>query len=411
MDRGPKAPGDISLFLAGDSIITRPWSHVRDCSFLRLIEAVRSADVSLTNLETVIHEFNGYAQAHCGGMYTTSPPRIAAELKWAGFDMVAHANNHSFDYGSTGVLETIDHVESAGLVLAGSGRDLQNARAPRYVNRNGRVVALVAMASDFIPYGKASHTRPDVAGRPGLNTLAVSGRKPAIMVTERMRKYLQPLAWIGLRLRSGRRFGVKSGFQLDAADLDGNLTAISEAASKADIVVASVHVHRQGPWLRKFAHQAIERGASLVFIHGPHEIRGIEQFNGRPIFYSLGDFVLETEYISRFPAEAYERSGLPPDAMLDDSTRAKLASPVLRQRAAFQAFAALIRFAGTRVARIELIPVDLQFDDIGEGRGRPRLASPDLGRELVGRVAATSKRFGTRVTYDADSNRGEVAIG
>ena len=212
MDRGPKAPGDISLFLAGDSIITRPWSHVRDCSFLRLIEAVRSADVSLTNLETVIHEFNGYAQAHCGGMYTTSPPRIAAELKWAGFDMVAHANNHSFDYGSTGVLETIDHVESAGLVLAGSGRDLQNARAPRYVNRNGRVVGLVAMASDFIPYGKASHTRPDVAGRPGLNTLAVSGRKPAIMVTERMRKYLQPLAWIGLRLRSGRRFGVKSGF-------------------------------------------------------------------------------------------------------------------------------------------------------------------------------------------------------
>ena len=185
MDDGPMAPGEVSLFLAGDSVITRPWSHVRDESFLRLIEVVRAADVSVTNLETVIHEFNGFAQADCGGSYMTSPPQIAAELKWAGFDMVAHANNHCFDYGSTGILETISHVESAGLVLAGSGRDLQNARAPRYVRRNGRVVALVAMATDFIPY-KASYARSDVAGRPGLNPLRVSGGKPAIIVTERI---------------------------------------------------------------------------------------------------------------------------------------------------------------------------------------------------------------------------------
>jgi poly-gamma-glutamate capsule biosynthesis protein CapA/YwtB (metallophosphatase superfamily) len=60
-----------------------------------------------------------------------SPPSIAAELKWAGFDMLAHANNHAFDYGASGVLETIDHVERAGLVLAGSGPDLQRARARR----------------------------------------------------------------------------------------------------------------------------------------------------------------------------------------------------------------------------------------------------------------------------------------
>jgi poly-gamma-glutamate synthesis protein (capsule biosynthesis protein) len=278
------------------------------------------------------------------------------------------------------------------------------------VRRKGRVVALVAMATDFIPYGKASYARSDVAGRPGLNPLRVSGGKPAIIVTERMRRRLEPLARIGLRLRTGNHFGIRWGFKIDPDHLEGNLKAISEAASKADIVVASVHAHRQGPWLQKIARYSIERGASLVFIHGPHEIRGIEIFNGRPVFYAMSDFVFEPEYIARFPAEAYEKRGLPPDAVLDETTRAKLASPLLRKRKSFEAFAALIGFTGPEVARIGLIPLDLQFDAIGESRGRPQLASPQLGREIIGRLATRSKRFGTRIVYDADSNRGEVAM-
>jgi poly-gamma-glutamate synthesis protein (capsule biosynthesis protein) len=384
--------------------MTRPWSHVGDECFLELVETIRNADVSLTNLETVIHEFNGYAQAHCGGTYMASPPQIASELRWAGLDMIAHANNHSFDYGSTGVLETISHAENAGLVLAGSGRDLQNARAPRYLSRNGVVFALVAMAVDFTPYGKASYTRFDMAGRPGLNTLAVSGGKG---LTRRLtKKFRKSLARIGLRISVGNPNG---GFQVDAADLAGNPNAISEAASKADIVVTSVHAHRQGPWLSHFAHQAIERGANLVFIHGPHEIRGIELFNRRPIFYSMSDFVFEAEYVARFPAEAYERRGLPPDTILDDATRARLASPVLQEREAFEAFAALVHFAGTQVSRIDLIPVDLDFDG-ARARGRPHPASVDLGREIISRVATRSKRFDTRIAYDACSNRGRVIL-
>jgi hypothetical protein len=124
----------------------------------------------------------------------------------------------------------------------------------------------------------------------------------------------------------------------------------------------------------------------------------------------MSDFVFEPEYIARFPAEAYEKRGLPPDAVLDETTRAKLASPLLRKRNPFEAFAASIGFTGTQVSRIGLIPLDLQFDAIGEDRGRPQLASLQLGREIIGRLAARSKRFGTRIVYDADSNRGEVAM-
>ena len=163
---------DVSLLLAGDALITRVWSEVGDVAFLGLIDAIRAANVSVANLETVIHEFKGHAQANAGGVYLASPPQIAAELKWAGFDMLAHANNHAFDYGAVGVLETIQHVEGQGLIIAGSGRDLQQARAPRYVHCKGSTVALVAMASDFVQYGRASYSRPEVPGRPGVNPLA-----------------------------------------------------------------------------------------------------------------------------------------------------------------------------------------------------------------------------------------------
>jgi len=71
---------DVSLLLAGDAQITRPWSHICDVSFLGLVDAIRAADVAIANLETVIHDFKGHAQADAGGVYMASPPLIAAEL-------------------------------------------------------------------------------------------------------------------------------------------------------------------------------------------------------------------------------------------------------------------------------------------------------------------------------------------
>jgi poly-gamma-glutamate capsule biosynthesis protein CapA/YwtB (metallophosphatase superfamily) len=413
------AHSEISLFLAGDAIITRPWSHVRDDAFLGLVDEIRAADVAIANLETVIHEFQGYAQADCGGTYLTSPPEVASELKWAGFDMLAHANNHTFDYGTSGVLETIGHVERAGLILAGSGADLQNARAPRYCRRNGGTVALVAMASDFVPYGKASYSRADQPGRPGLNPLSVI-RERVVLVPELIVKRLRALArFIGRRpakveaapFRLGFSFiGSARGWRVVAADLEANLAAISEAASNADIVVASVHAHGHGPWLADFARRAIERGAHLVLVHGQHRILGIELYRGRPIFYSMGDFVFEVEHISRFPAEEYAGLGLAPDAMLNDLKAAKRKQGLFRKRRVFEGFTTSISVSGGRVTQIRLMPTDLQFDAGGESRGRPQLASPELGRRIIETVAQRSRRYGTSIRYDAGTNRGEVAL-
>lgn len=419
---------ELSLFLAGDALITRPWSQVGDPAFLRLVEEIRAADVSIANLETLIHEYNGYAQLNSGGTYMASPPEIASELKWAGFDMLAHANNHAFDYGSTAILETLHHAREAGLLVAGSGADLQEARAPRYFRTRGAVVALVAMASTYVAYGAASRSRPDMRGRPGINPLEVTRKRRAVVVpprpAERIRafgrrvgispKKLENRSFrVGLRFHVGQGFGVEKASQLSSErDRTGNLASIAEAAADADLVVASIHAHNQGRWLREFAGEAIDSGADIVFVHGPHEVRAVELRNGKPIFYSMGDFVFETEAVARFPVEIYERYELGDDAspkdvfLVDEGYR----PPQLGRPAVFEGVVAVLSFADERVRRIRLLPVDLQFAGAPDRRGRPQIASPEMGRRIVGSVAALSQAYGTSVRYDEVENCGVIEI-
>jgi hypothetical protein len=409
---------NVSLLLAGDALITRPWSNVRDGNFLSLIDYIRGADVAIANLETVIHEFKGHAQADSGGVYMASPPEIARELKWAGFDMLAHANNHAFDYGVTGILETVEHIEQEGLIIAGSGKDLQSARAPRYVKCTACTVGLVAMASDFVSYGRASYKRADLHGRPGVNPLTVSSKREiavrplvaAFRSRTITRLLLRMPALIDLL---NFQFSASWGRCASPRDSNANLESISEAASNADIVIASIHAHRQGQWLRTFSRQAIDHGAHIVFIHGPHQVRGIELYRGNPIFYSMGDFVFEPEHVTRVPAEAYDRLGLSANAEIDQLRRLdnEYTSGVSRNRSAFEAFVALILFSGEGVSGIRLFPIDLNFDSKDEKRGRPRLASPQLGRRIIETVAERSRNFGTRIHYDLGENSGEVVVG
>ena len=112
------------------------------------------------------------------------------------------------------------------------------------------------------------------------------------------------------------------------------------------------------------ARQAIDRGSHVVLISGPHQIRGVELYQGRPIFYSLGDFVFESEYVTRLPAEAYQRVGLAPDTPVE-TLRASIdkhMSGLLRDGEAFESIVAMISVASGRLNRIRLLPVDLNFE-------------------------------------------------
>ena len=422
------ADGEITLFLAGDTAITQPWSVDRDPAFLALVNEIHAADVAIVNLEMLFHEYKGYAQADSGGTYMAARPEIALELAWAGIDMVASANNHTFDYGSTGVLEHLDNVARAGLVLAGAGKDLQSARAPAYLTHPDGTVALISAASTYVRYGKASRSRPDMHGRPGLNPLTVT-LAGFLEVPEAVARVMQDAAdrygvawrqldgeWFemhGLRFRTGDGFCPRGMWQMDAKDVEANLASVRQAVAKADLVVLSVHAHQQGPWLTDFAHQAIDAGADVLFAHGPHRILGIEIYKNKPIFYGLGNFVFQNEQIERLPSEFYERFGLGDDATPEDAQNARSANGTRgfpAQREPWEAVAAVLRFKEEELLEIRLLPVDLGFGKPLPIRGKPRYADAALGEHIIGCVSNASHRYGTKIRYSSGENAGIIDL-
>ena len=418
--------GSPTLFLAGDALVVAPWSRVDDPGFLRLVATMRAADATIVNLETVIHEYASPAQADAGGTHMASPPAVARELAWAGVDLVSAANNHALDYGPGGVLETIAHARGAGLAIAGIGEDLQRARAATAVDAAGTRVALVSMTATFAPHHRASASRLDLPGRPGVNPLAVTHRRvvtiPAAMMARiggfRHLREGRPvpgekrlrLAGGMVEIRGGpwRELGV--GARIVAASRRANLAAIEAAAGQADITVVAIHSHAQGPWLRRFAREAIGAGAAIVHVHGPHTVRGIEVRDRAIVLYGTGDFVYQPHLVSRFPSDAYEQAGLTEDADPGELVALQQRHMGLHKRATYEGAAAIVGFRDARPSSLRLLPVDLRFDAPPSLRGLPRLADPALGREIIGTIARRSRRYRTRVRYDAERNEGVVDL-
>lgn len=102
-------------------------------------------------------------------------------------------------------------------------------------------------------------------------------------------------------------------------DLARTVEEIKEARRQADVVLVSVHAHEMkgadskvaAQFVETFARACIDTGASAVIGHGPHELRGIEVYNGGLIFYSLGNFIFQTETVATQPYDAFVGKNLP----------------------------------------------------------------------------------------------------
>ena len=120
---------EFTLALTGDAIITRRLSVYEEPDFLEMIDMIRGADAAFTNLEMLFHNYEPYPAHQSGGTWMRGDPLLAKELVWAGIDMVSRANNHTGDYGVEGLRLTTKYVDDAGLVHAGAGESLAEARA------------------------------------------------------------------------------------------------------------------------------------------------------------------------------------------------------------------------------------------------------------------------------------------
>jgi poly-gamma-glutamate capsule biosynthesis protein CapA/YwtB (metallophosphatase superfamily) len=418
--------------LAGDSIIDRRISVYDEPAYIAMFNRIRNADASFTNFEMLIHNFEFPGAPVSGGTYMGAPPYVLDELKWAGFKLFGAANNHSFDFGTEGMLSNLHHLQDAGVVFAGIGENLRRARAPGYLDtRKGRV-ALIACASTFSVLSPASEQRPDLPGRPGLNPLHF---KTTYTVDASTLDTLRSLAaagggeggggggrgpevrFLGASFKAGDKPGVKT--EPDTKDLAGITAEIREARRQADWVVVSIHAHeaagnRELPaeFLVDFAHASIDAGADLFVGHGPHVLRAIEIYKGKPIFYSLANFIFQNETISFQPQENYDSVNLPLTATPGEFFDARSANDTRSFPADQEYWESVVAEAvftpKRELQEIDLYPITLGFKQSRTIRGRPLPASPEDAQKIVARVAKLSKAFGTTVSYQ--EGKGVVTV-
>lgn len=418
--------GDAAVFtmaLTGDSIITQRLSPYREPEFLALMELIRGADVAFTNLEMLFHDYEGYPMAVSGGTYMRAEPALAKELAWAGFDLGSRANNHTGDYSVESLFATDRALDAAGIVHAGTGENLQQSREARYADTARGRVALISCSSTMTPHSVAGVQRSDVRGRPGLSPLRFETKYVVDQASiDQLRTLSARLGTTGRRAAesegkpdevtfhgnryvAGEKFGVVR--TLNPRDLEQILAAIKDAKTMAEHVIVSIHCHESGgsretppDFLVTFAHAAIDAGASAIVGHGPHVLRGIEIYRGKPVFYSLGDFIFQNDTVLRLPAENYAPYDLPADARVADFNARRYkndTSGFPAQREIWESIVAEPTFQGDRLVGLRLHPISLGFGKRSGQRGRPMLADPELAKKIVGDLMRLSAPFGTRI--------------
>src|SRR5256885_3206095 len=120
---------DLSLALVGDAMVNRRLDRYREPEYLAMVDILRSADLTISNLETQINEFeHAWAQKPDSISWQVGAPSVIDDLKWMGVGVVTTSNNHSYDYSEAGFLTTMRHLKERGLPFAGGGTSLPGAR-------------------------------------------------------------------------------------------------------------------------------------------------------------------------------------------------------------------------------------------------------------------------------------------
>ncbi|MEU0508482.1 CapA family protein [Amycolatopsis sp. NPDC006125] len=263
----------ITIASVGDLILDEP----DPASFLApSADLLRSADVTIGHVE-VPHSTTTVSQS----TDVPAPPADPAALKalaQAGFDIVTLAGNHICDAGDVGVADTIRHSREAGLLPTGAGANLDEARKPAIVERDGLRVGVLSYNC--------------VGPRESWAT----SKKPGCAYVHVLTHYELDHASPG---------GPPKIYTFaDPDSLDAMADDIRALRADADIVLVSLHKgvgHTPAAvamYEKPVARAAIDAGADAVFGHHAHIMRGIETHRGKPIFHGLGNFVTVTHALT-----------------------------------------------------------------------------------------------------------------
>lgn len=417
---------------AGDMIIQKRVP--RDYGgFAELAPFIAQGDARFFNLETTLNrEGEACAAQLSGGTYLRADPRILEDIKPFGFNMTSANNNHAFDFSYEGFQGTLDALNESGMVHAGLGNNLAEAAAPRYLQTKNGCVALIAVNTNFDESMLAGQQSARVPGRPGINGLRIESH---IELPEQELALIRSIAdetGINASKEITRREGYypflkddeaelgamkfKQGekpryvMQINKADMARVEKAIFEAQLQADYIIVSIHSHqiagdkKENPaeFLKEFAHRCIDLGAHAIVGHGPHLLRPIEVYKDCPIFYSLGDFVLQLYDLELAPEEFYNKHGLTSEATVHELLKKRSQNFTVGLMSDWRMYHTVVPYwetDGTRLTKIKLMPVEMVMDGNKAERGLPRKCSDPKLREYLADMCVP---YGTTITAEAD---------
>jgi poly-gamma-glutamate synthesis protein (capsule biosynthesis protein) len=236
-----------SILCMGDLLVVREAEeHLevngKDYPFEKIEDEFRKYDIVFANFEMSI--------TYRGSVHPRKPytfrlhPDNADYFKELKIDVVSIANNHILDYGNPGLFDTMSFLKEWGVFYSGAGKNLELARKPAILNKNGTDVLFLSYCerppSDFYATDKSPGTAP--------------------------------------------------------LDLKYIIEDVKKHKKENNIVLVSLHwgiEHDNFP--KKYqvavAHLIIDAGADGIIGHHPHVPQGIEIYNGKPVFYSLGNAI------------------------------------------------------------------------------------------------------------------------
>jgi poly-gamma-glutamate capsule biosynthesis protein CapA/YwtB (metallophosphatase superfamily) len=262
-----------------------------------------------------------------------SPENTLAALDELNVDIVAMSNNHIRDYMEDGVAQTLDALDAAALPHVGAGITQSQAEAPRYITIAGMKVGMLAFTTvdgDFVndSYPTDQDTEPaslDYANQWmwEFRTWGFTGHGIDIPTQDRrigsvwelfedyesdeapdavaalwasiVAAYPEMQDWVSRRGHGGA----------SPWAYDDSIAAIELAADESDFLVVQFHSGFQfmpAPSGNVMANTraAIDAGANIVIAHHPHVLQGIHWYKGRPIVYSLGNFIFDQDFFATY---------------------------------------------------------------------------------------------------------------
>ncbi len=421
----------ISFVAAGDSMIRDHLPNTPE--FQKVRDFLKRGDIRFTNLEATIIDDTCFANTYSGGGYIFTEPYVLEDLKELGFNAVSCANNHAMDFSYNGVLNTRKCLKEAGIPCAGSGSSLYEASKPAFINTNNGRVALLcqaALGGDYV-HARAGEPHHDFKSRPGINLLR--SNKEFLVTPEQMavlQEIVDKTDMHGAKKKSleqGYTYGVNpelldmsgvkfrlsdhNGYKvnLNQRDLNRMCKHINGALMNCDHAIVSLHCHaiRGGDdfiadyHVQEYAHACIDAGASAVIGHGTHVMQGIEIYKGKPIFYSLANFIYQIKYATRVPMDICETRGYDPEDVGADAMFRKLAPGSLTANERYyKTMLPYFEFEDGKLTKLEILPIKVcRSQQPYNMAGVPLAADPS---EIIEQLEYASKPYGTEFEIDGD---------